>query len=253
MSLYYSLTTYVALIGFFIGIKNTIVGIANLILLNPEIITYSSPTYCRIKAFSDGFIIQAYSISVTVRVILFIVMIKFPFFYKYKIETPLAKKILWFYLLLSSFLCGLVTLGTSFNRHELVFCNMFSVGKIEDSLGIFINFIFIVVIIFPLQLLAILSFKRSQNNSIKKGILSVMLYTDITYLLAWGIPSVTMVILNSLKMREDIINITQDLNIITVCFAAFLEFPFNYYKNTEFKKYAQKYVIYSFRKRTITI
>uniref|UniRef100_A0A0K0FVW9 G_PROTEIN_RECEP_F1_2 domain-containing protein n=1 Tax=Strongyloides venezuelensis TaxID=75913 RepID=A0A0K0FVW9_STRVS len=237
--------------GIFIGIKNSIVGIANLIIINPNITIYDPPIYCLIKAISDGYINQSYCLVILARIVLFILMIKCPIYYKNKIERTCTKKALWIYFLVTAILSGYHIIDISLQQYVFTFCNIAQIVYVDKSSSDFIQFVIILVMIFPVQFLVILSVKKMKIETMKKGILSVIWYTNCTFLLTWGVPNFLICLCYLLDARRDISFCLQDLNVLTICISASMELPFNYFKNKEFKKYARKYIKKDIRKSTI--
>uniref|UniRef100_A0A0N4ZV62 G_PROTEIN_RECEP_F1_2 domain-containing protein n=1 Tax=Parastrongyloides trichosuri TaxID=131310 RepID=A0A0N4ZV62_PARTI len=235
-SLYYFLTIYLIILGFLIGNYQK----------------YDSPMYCIIKSTIDSVLSQAYTYGVTVRIVLFVVMIKFPIFYKNRIERTKNKKILFIYCLISAVYSCVDNIEASYYHKEFIFCNSFELlNDGERPNGLF-EIIFLLVIIFPIQLVAVLSVKKIETDNIRKGVITVLWYTDLTFLITWGLPNIFIYISICFNAKDDIVGMLFDINFVTVSIATILEFPFNYYKNKEFKKYVKEFIERYQHKNTIT-
>uniref|UniRef100_A0A0K0G5R8 G_PROTEIN_RECEP_F1_2 domain-containing protein n=1 Tax=Strongyloides venezuelensis TaxID=75913 RepID=A0A0K0G5R8_STRVS len=226
--------------GTVLGLRDILVGIINLILLDSSISSYNF-LVCKIKSSIDILILYVFELSFCFRMVNFTLLIGYPIFYKNHLERAKNNKYIIAIILFLAFTCDIFYILDINNTNDTKNCNVYS------FMGLNYEHFFIALIIFLLLLsIPILIFglynvvKLKLNKTTKDNIVRLSNYYNFIYFIFLVLPFSIIIMSLFFKADKFLVGVFYDLTLFSVVVVAIVDFIFAMFYNKPIKDNTMK-------------
>uniref|UniRef100_A0A0K0FNS2 G_PROTEIN_RECEP_F1_2 domain-containing protein n=1 Tax=Strongyloides venezuelensis TaxID=75913 RepID=A0A0K0FNS2_STRVS len=221
--------------GIAYGLRNIIVGTINLTMFDSSILSYDF-IICKIKSVIDVLILAIFVTSFGYRMVSFIFLIRFPFFFKNYLDNIKNNKYIVIFTLF------MVIIGDIFYTCDISHskgnknCNIYSfVGPTFENL--FMGLVILAIVVsMPIFIYGFYNVRKlSLDGTTKNNVIRLSNYMNVTYVIFWVVPFIAITISFFFRADRFLIGLFYDVCVFSLGIVAVVDFIIAFLFNKQVK------------------